>query len=628
VDDLVAPGLREAQDSNIPEEGNAPLQDAVLVDAVGDDGLPDPLKFVAEMLPGGRATRGRPPIVYVPTLLDSNLIDALRQRSPTLVVLSGNAGDGKTAFLGELIQTTRTVYEPGIRNEYDVILAADRHYRVVLDGSEDAADRTNDALLDDALRAFRGDLPVEDADRGTLIAINKGRLLRFLQLNQDRYPYLWSLALASFLGEKQPVAGPYLLIDLNERTFIGPTFDASLMSRVLQLLVDWEGWSGCRICPAEERCPALANVRLLRSQPASANGGSPAQRLWRVFAAADLDDRVHITARHVVSQLAWVIGSGRRCPDIRAQDARDLDFARSDYVYNSTFESLGGMALGESSALEAVLSTYDPSERDSALRDRRTHALVAASNLDALLGETTAKEKYLTREAEELSQLTIDVEPPLGGSDYRQRTLSLTHALQRKLFLSGESELAPEFVLDTFDRFVAAGLSTNASEYVPTIVASLNAALGLERETLKDLLSPRDYSRGLRGRGFAMLIPPSRFDLVPGSALGMPHRAHPYLETWPRSLLFRAIDPVDGEAGLVVATLSIPLLLFEILHRADRGFRPTSQTERAYMIRLRGFYRRLSEHAWRTQPEYVLYDNGAVVGRAQIRPDGISLMRQ
>ena len=44
------------------------------------------------------------------------------------------------------------------------------------------------------------------------------------------------------------------------------------------------------------------------------------------------------------------------------------------------------------------------------------------------------------------------------------------------------------------------------------------------------------------------------------------------------------------------------------------------------MVRLRGFYRLLSEHRWSKQPQYVLYDNGRIAGKAKIEGDEFSLM--
>jgi hypothetical protein len=178
------------------DEADAFWPDPGYLVATAADGLPDPLAEIAEMLPGGRATRGKPALAFVSTRLDSHLAPSLRDRPPTLVVLSGNAGDGKTTFLAELIESSGGVYEPGVRNEYDVDLAPGLPYRVVLDGSEDAENRTNDALLEEALSLFQGAQPVDHVSRGTLIAINKGRLLRFLQARSGQYEYLWNLVKA------------------------------------------------------------------------------------------------------------------------------------------------------------------------------------------------------------------------------------------------------------------------------------------------------------------------------------------------------------------------------------------------------------------------------------------------
>ena len=367
-----------------PDQSGAalPPDEPYLVGAAAD-GLPDPLAEISEMLPGGRATRGRPPIAFVGTKLDERLAPSLRARPPTLVVLSGNAGDGKTTFLAELIESSGGIYEPGVRNEYDVDLAPGRPYRIVLDGSEDAENRTNDALLEEALEPFQGTASVDGAVRGTLIAINKGRLLRFLQARSEQYGYLWGLVRSSFLGEGEVASTPYVLIDLNDRTFIGPDFESSLMVKVMDRLSEWSGWNGCAICPARDVCPALANVQIMRLNPGDADGA--AHRLWRIFAAADLDDRVHITARHVVSQLARLIGGGRRCPDIRLEAAREGAFSPSNFIFNAAFDARGSRALGDSSALDEVLGTYDPSERDNSITGRKLHAAIAVQQLDAVL---------------------------------------------------------------------------------------------------------------------------------------------------------------------------------------------------------------------------------------------------
>ena len=477
--------------------------------------------------------------------------------------------------------------------------------------------------MDDSLRLFQGPEPVLDANRGTLLAINKGRLLRFLEPRSGDYAYLWGLVQAAFLGEGTTSASPYFLIDLNNRTFVGPDYASSLMTEALSRLAEWRGWDACRNCPAADRCPALGNVTLLRSGDSS---GSPSQRLWEVFAAADLDDRVHITARHVVTQLARLIGAGRRCAEIRAEARRGAIMPGSAHLYNSLFDPQGGASLGDSSALDEVLATYDPAERDDPQRGRLLHTYVAAADLDGIPADPPMRwEDYLHEEARSLALLKMDTEPTRGDPDYRQRTIRVTHAIERGLYLRGNSPLAPAFALNTLGDFLQIAAEPGA-ESVGRLLRNLNAALGLEGSDPGGLLSPRDYARGLVGRGFALLLPEAQFSVAPGTGLGQPYVPDEYLETWPRSILLRAHDPNSAGNTLAVATLSIPLLLFEILERAGRGFKPAGQTERAYMVRLRGFYRRLSEHQWSISPRYVLYDAGRTTGIAKISDTSFSIM--
>jgi len=229
-----------------------------------EDGGPDPLAVVRRLLPGGEGTRGVPPIVYTPTWLDQHLMPyLLALPNATLVVLSGNAGDGKTAFISRVLHGSGRTYIPGM-NEQDLILA-EKRYRVVLDGSEDSESRTNEDLLCDVLSAFAGPTRVDSPERGTIIAINKGRLLRFLEAEQGQFPYLWAVISGAFLGRSGPVDHPYILVDLNERSVVAPDSDRSIYAGVVERLVSWAAWDDeCGRCDAREECPVRFNVELLR----------------------------------------------------------------------------------------------------------------------------------------------------------------------------------------------------------------------------------------------------------------------------------------------------------------------------------------------------------------------------
>jgi hypothetical protein len=231
---------------------------------------------------------------------------------------------------------------------------------------------------------------------------------------------------------------------------------------------------------------------------------------------------------------------------------------------------------------------------------------------------------YLKAAAGELERSSLDDKPSPNSPEYRLQMLAFAKHISRRLFtLDSEHPLAPVFALRTMGRFLEMlreeGRGGEAVR--DELLENLNATLGVERSALVDLLAPRDYARGLSGRGFAALVPRAYFNVHPATKLGAPYRESAYLESWPRAVLLTASDPHRGP----VASLVVPLLLFEVLDRAGRGFRPATQSERGFMVRLNSFYRRLTEYRWSVRPSYALYDNGTVLARAVIDPETLTM---
>jgi hypothetical protein len=570
------------------------------------DGGPDPLAIVRQLLPGGRGTRGIPPIVYTPTKLERELLDAILASPPTLVILSGNAGDGKTAFLETVLKRGGREATPG-QNEYTVELGG-ANYIVVLDGSEDTFDRSNDELLHDALHAFSGDSPMP-VERGTVIAINKGRLLKFLETRQAEYAFLWRLVSARYLGGEDPGGHPWILVDLNDRSGVAPDLDQSILGGIVRRLGTWPGWDeACAPCSAFEECPVRFNAKSLGQPPV-------ASQVWRLLAAIDLDDRFHVTTRHIVTTLATAVVGDMRCSDIRQTINDGKSPSLKTYAYSALVAAAGPDR--SESAMERVISSYDPAEQGSPRRDRQLAYVALRGSTGDLVGSAPGPDRAeLEKEGKALASSSVDDEPAPGMPEYRLRALDLVrHASRRLHFLDATNPLAPRLPVASLDEFLSVGKdAANADSLVSRLVQALNGTLGLEVGTVEELVAPREYSRGLRGTGFAVLVPSARFRVQAGDSLGNSYSSQPFLESWPRSLRLEARD-VDG--GLVAA-LSMPLLMFEIVGRAARGFRPTSQTERNYMVRIDRFYRVLADYRWLQPPLYALYENGRVRARATL----------
>ena len=569
---------------------------------VGRDGQPDPLALIQKLLPGGEWVLGRADIVHCPTELETELLPAIENDPPTLVILSGNAGDGKTAFIEDVLRRAGLDLRSSgseIANETRVVIGG-KPYLVVLDGSEDTVDRTNSQLLEDAFGSFKGSEVVEP-EQGTLIAVNKGRLLSFLEGRGDEYPLLWNLVQRRFIDGSEVEDQSYKLIDLNDRTVVGPSLEDSLFGGVLGKLVNLPDWDECEKCDAYLTCPVMFNLAALRIAQVR-------RQLWELFALIDLDDRLHVTARHVVTRLASVISGGLRCPDIRASIAGGEPLPQRAYFYGAAFLGRSDESSVEEAILNGIASAYDPAETADPQRDREIGTAIAAGSITEILrvveGEPTTDHGALDDAAAALALRSVDSPASSSDVEYRRAHLLLmSRLLRRRYFLGDHSDVVP---VNAFSGFMHTVESGEGDALARRLIRSLNGTLGISRSEAS-LVVPRDYAHGLAGSGFALQVPLETFLVLPGTGLGTQYRTRKYVRSWPRSI---RVEARDGD--VLVASLSIPLLMLEILDRADRGFRPTSRTERNYMIRVGTFYRLLAEHQWRQPLDYVLFEHGRI----------------
>ena len=132
---------------------------------------------------GNRETRGLDTEfasqTYVETNLERSLFDQIQKRQVRLVVLCGNAGDGKTALLQRLARRfgfgDHASSERILKKQMDDGLTV----RMNLDGSASWQGRSADELLDEFLEQFQEGPPEDDIVH--LLAINDGRLLEWME---------------------------------------------------------------------------------------------------------------------------------------------------------------------------------------------------------------------------------------------------------------------------------------------------------------------------------------------------------------------------------------------------------------------------------------------------------------
>jgi hypothetical protein len=160
-------------------------------------------------------------LTYVPTKLDETLTPAIADGRFRLLIVTGNAGDGKTAYLQKVEQYFR---ELGVTVDSLPTGNGSRwtHGRLSFetnyDGSQDEEDVENDKVLGRFFAPFSGpQLAGLDGGQARLIAINEGRLLDFLEHGAARTEFG---GLRRFVKEALDGADPpegALLVNLNLR---------------------------------------------------------------------------------------------------------------------------------------------------------------------------------------------------------------------------------------------------------------------------------------------------------------------------------------------------------------------------------------------------------------------------
>ncbi len=308
-----------------------------------------------------------------------------------LVVLTGNAGHGKTHLCarllsdlpggGEFKDASTTVITLG-DGQCDVhMLESGRPLRIVKDLSEfshlEAIELLRAALLDDAV---------------TVVCANEGRLRYCVQKDSARDNLLAGVEAALKLsfsdGGAVTDAGTVAVLNLNFQSVAGGADGQSLVERTLTAWLEEPDWRDCASCLAVTACPIRANFEALQG-----DGQDAVRRravIRRVFEVAEQCGTV-VTVREMLIVLSHALTGGLSCHSVRtrldtqpAAEERgepDPDFGwQSRYLYHQllfspqvleqaiersrTFKALQRLDPG-ARALRQVDDAVDPFEASS-----------------------------------------------------------------------------------------------------------------------------------------------------------------------------------------------------------------------------------------------------------------------
>lgn len=253
---------------------------------------------------------------YVDTALDRELLPAVLQGEFRLVLISGNAGDGKTAFLQRLeneVAARGGQVDRGLPNGSALRLDS-RHFLLNYDGSQDEGAKDNDQVLREFLSPFAGDdSGAWRVEETRLIAINEGRLIDFLAAHAREFPALTGRVQQAL--RTGACTTDVAVVNLNLRSVVARADGGSILERTLRALIKPEHWAACELCDLKGRCYALHNARSFQDETA---GPQLLDRLRTLYTLVHLRGRLHITMRDLRSALSFMLTSNRDCADIHA----------------------------------------------------------------------------------------------------------------------------------------------------------------------------------------------------------------------------------------------------------------------------------------------------------------------
>lgn len=324
---------------------------------------------------------------YVETALDDSLFQDIVNRTVSLVILCGNAGDGKTSTLQHLatrlgVPTTRSQ-----ERVWDVEASDGLVVRANLDGAASWKGKSADELLDEAFAPFLHG--ASSRSLAHLVAVNDGRLLEWVEGHQARHGVSRLTGqLADVLASDGTLDAHVRLVQLNARSLVGGrlgesgAYSTTLVDSLLERMVGGHEagttWQPCQTCSAQDRCVARKSASLLavHGDPAMmARGRLLKERLTTALQTVHQRNEVHITARELKGALSYILFGVHYCSELH-EYPDIVPMAVADMAFDPESPFRQGEVLRELAQLDPALESHPRIDR----------YLVSAGPLDAVHG--------------------------------------------------------------------------------------------------------------------------------------------------------------------------------------------------------------------------------------------------
>ena len=313
---------------------------------------------------------------YIETGLEEDLLTRISEGQISLVVLCGNAGDGKTALLQYLADGLGMGHHTSSQRIVDEQIDDGARVRMNLDGSAAYRGRSADEILDEFLEPFREGPP--KAGRVVhLLAVNDGRLLEWIHRQPTDTPL--KKTLLAFLGgsdKEIQEANPHIAFHhLNRRSRVGRVADGRVTAEFLRRLLrqlygaDDAGstWSACRTCSAQERCRVFEAARVFGPEGVPKRApeevrAKARRRLFDALQAVHFRGETHITVRELRAALVYILFGTRYCLEYHTGAAAH-EPAYWDRAFGADSPRRQGEVLQELLRLDPALEAHPKVDR-------------------------------------------------------------------------------------------------------------------------------------------------------------------------------------------------------------------------------------------------------------------------
>lgn len=555
--------------------------------------------------------------VYVETLLDKQLQPAILQGAFQLVIISGNAGDGKTAFLQRL---ARHVERSGTlvtyrANGYSFRLHG-QSYLSNYDGSQDEGERTNEEVLLEFLAPFEGTDEMRwQAHETRLIAVNEGRLVDFLTTHQQRFPRLNSLVQDGLEGVLE--AGNVAIINLNLRSVVADleTKTDSIFDRLLRQFARRQFWESCEQCDLKQRCYIQHNAQTFMDATA---GPRTIERLKALYTITHLRGKLHITLRDLRSALAYMLVGTRDCDEVHQLYQQGTPEARQAILDGFYFNAWKGGSVPSQDRLLQRLSEIDIGEVSNPDLDRNLDFLAPTAREMARFhytGRALYDDELLNKQ---FALLSRDYSEKSRVQNFAQHKNYLAMLRRRHYFERRDDYWRSMLPYQHFREFFALTKGESAlSGQIETLLQAINRGEGL-------------VDSGRLGKSLALRVRRvergtiQSYRLFAGSAFSFVQRetgdSTRFIEYLPQALSLQYRTPTGHQAEL-----RINLDIYEMLMRLNQGYRPSPEELQGFYLSLMIFKNVLASAPYQ---EVLLTETGHEFYRVSRKPDGTLAMER